>query len=252
MTDRIPTSHTEHDPLLIAAFTAGDLGGADLERAELLASGCPDCALLAADLRAIATATAALPPAVRPRDFSLRAEDAARFRRRGWRGLVRAFAGPGSGALKPLATGLTTIGLAGLLLAAMPTIQLGGSAAAPGGAGGPAAAASGDLPKSVDTVGGSSASDDQGREDYAAQSQPPAAIPVTGYGPAASPLLVDRGVADASTAPDVAQSPQPEVPAPVAPAVPAASPLVVLSGTFLIVGLGLFGLRWSARRLGDR
>lgn len=250
MTDRIPTSHTEHDPLLVAAFTAGDLGGADRERAELLASRCPDCALLAADLRAIATATAALPPAVRPRDFSLRAEDAARLRRRGWRGLVRAFAGPGSGALKPLATGLTTIGLAGLLLAAMPTIQIGGSAAAPGGAGGPAAAASGDLPKSVDTVGGSSASDDPGRENwYSAQSQPPALVPVAG--PAASPLRVDRGVADASAAPDVAQSPQPEIPAPVAPAVPAASPLVVLSGTFLIVGLGLFGLRWSARRLGD-
>jgi hypothetical protein len=31
----------------------------------------------------------------------------------------------------------------------------------------------------------------------------------------------------------------------------AASPLAVLSGSFLIVGLGLFGLRWSARRLGD-
>jgi hypothetical protein len=30
-----------------------------------------------------------------------------------------------------------------------------------------------------------------------------------------------------------------------------ASPLVVLSGSFLIVGLGLFALRWTARRFGD-
>lgn len=249
MTDRIPSSHAEHDPLLVAAFTAGDLGGADHERAELLAARCPDCALLAADLRAIATATAALPPAVRPRDFSLRAEDAARLRRRGWRGLVRAFAGPRSGALKPLATGLTTIGLAGLLLAAMPTIQIGGSAAAPG-AGAPAAAASGDLPKSVDTLGAPSASAGPGTEDYAAQSQRPAAVPVTR--PAASPLGFDRGAADASAVPGLAPSAEPQIPAPVAqaaPAAPVASPLVVLSGTFLIVGLGLFGLHWMARRL---
>jgi hypothetical protein len=28
-----------------------------------------------------------------------------------------------------------------------------------------------------------------------------------------------------------------------------ASPLVILSGAFLIVGIGLFGVRWTARRL---
>ena len=86
MTDRIPASHAEHDPLLVAALAAGDLEPAERELAEALASRCSDCALLAADLRAITAASAALPARTRPRDFSLRAEDAARLRRRAWRG----------------------------------------------------------------------------------------------------------------------------------------------------------------------
>jgi hypothetical protein len=242
MTDRIPASHAEHDPLLVAALAAGDLEPADRELATSLASTCAECALLEADLRAIATASAALPARTRPRDFSLRAEDAARLRRRGWRGLVRAFAGPRSGALRPLATGLTTLGIAGLLVAAMPAFPLGGSAAAPAPAQAPG---SSDTPKSVDT-----ASEDPGTAQYSGRSQPPL-NPVPARGPAGPSPERDRlDRLDGGAVESVGPSAQP-VAAPSAPVARAASPLVALSGTFLILGLGLFGLRWTARRLGD-
>jgi hypothetical protein len=236
MTDRIPASHAEHDPLLVAALAAGDLEPADRVLEERLAS-CPGCALLAADLRAIATATAALPPRTRPRDFSLRAEDAARLRRRGWRGFVAAFGGRRSGALKPLATALTTLGIAGLLLAALPAVPLGGSGAAQQGAGAPTGSSTDVNEVYTDTAGGATESGAPPRE-VADYSQQPGASgePVSVTGPVASPLEVD------------APSAQPGA---VAPPATSPSPLVVLSGTLLVVGLFLFGIRWTARRLSD-
>src|SRR5687768_2425734 len=103
MPDLLPAPHAEHDLPLIAAFAAGDLQPADRTTTEQLVASCPDCALLVDDLRAIAVATAALPARVRPRDFSIRPEDAARLGRRGWRGLVAALAGQRAAGLKPLA-----------------------------------------------------------------------------------------------------------------------------------------------------
>jgi hypothetical protein len=249
MTDRFPASHTDHDPLLIAAFAAGDLGPADREQAERLAFACAECALLEADLRAIATATAALPKPVRRRDFSLSAEDAARLRTHGWRGLVGALAGPRSAALKPLATGLTTLGIAGLLLAALPAIQLGGSAASPTGPAAPAAAASGgDLGSDTSGFGPAATSAPSRLRGFTAESAPPRdSVPVSR--PAASPFATGQEGGDEGPAElDGAQSGQPEPPAAVGRA---PSPLAVLSGAFLVLGLGLFGLRWTARRLGD-
>jgi len=240
MTDRFPASHAEHDLLLVAAFAAGDLGEADRERAELLASTCAECALLAADLRAIATATAALPPRTRPRDFALRPEDASRLQGRGWRRLLGLLAGPRAAALRPLATGLTTLGIAGLLLAALPPIQLGGAASAPTGVLAPAAAPSGAERDSADASGTPAPTAAPGRLDwYSARSG----------APNASPLAVDTaGGDDPPGVPDQATPAQPEVTVPV---VRGPSPLAVLSGAFLALGLGLFGLRWTARRLTD-
>ena len=252
MTDRFPASHTDHDPLLIAALAAGDLGPADREQAELRASSCRECALLEADVRAIATATAALPKPARRRDFSLSAEDAARLRRRGWRGLVGALAGPRSAALKPLATGLTTLGIAGLLLAALPAIQLGGSAARPTGPTGPAApaaaASGGDLGSDTSGFGPADTTAPSRLRGLTAESAPPRdSVPVSR--PAASPFAAGQEGADEGPAEtDGAPSGQPE---PTLPVARAPSPLAVLSGAFLVLGLGLFGLRWTARRLGD-
>jgi anti-sigma factor RsiW len=245
MTDRFPDPHAQHDPLLVAALAAGDLATADRELAESLTSRCTDCALLEADLRAITAASAALPGRTRPRDFTLRAEDAARLRRRGWRGVVRAFAGPGAGALRPLATGLTTLGIAGLLVAAMPAFPLGGSAGTPA----LSAAASPDVPKVLDAAGGPEATSSPDRDNqYSGASQAPDR-PITGRGGSLQRDRLDGS--QGSNAGNPTSSGQPGVVAPSAPGSRTASPLVILSGTFLILGLGLFGLRWTARRLGD-
>lgn len=110
--------HGRHDELLVAALAADDLAGAERDRALAQLAGCIECRTLYDDLRAIAAATAALPAPVRTRDFRLRPADVARLdRRRPWSGLLDALLGSG-GIGRPLATGLTALGLAGLLIAA--------------------------------------------------------------------------------------------------------------------------------------
>ncbi len=132
---RATSDHARHDALLIAAHAAGDLEGVERSRAEQLVAACHECTALERDLRAIALATTAanLPVPPRPRSFTLEPTDAARIRPSGWRGLIRRFASPDLSFTRPLAAGLTTLGLAGLLVAAMPggLSSLGGSAAAP-------------------------------------------------------------------------------------------------------------------------
>jgi hypothetical protein len=129
-----PTSHDRHDPLLVAALAAGDLAATDRVHATELIRTCTDCATLHDDLVAIARATATVPPPIttRPRDFRLSPEQAARLRPSGWRRLVGAFAGPRLAFTRPLGIGLTTIGLAGLLLSNVSLGFLGGSASTAG------------------------------------------------------------------------------------------------------------------------
>lgn len=125
-----PTSHDRHDPLLVAALAAGDLAATDRVHATEQIRTCAECATLHDDLVAIARATATVPPPVttRPRDFRLTPEQAARLRPSGWRRVVGAFAGPRLAFTRPLGIGLTTIGLAGLLLGNVSLGFLGGSA----------------------------------------------------------------------------------------------------------------------------
>jgi hypothetical protein len=134
MKDRFPTPHAEHDLLLVAAVVDRDPTAADRLAAERQIATCPSCAELAADLRAIALAAAALPAAERTRDFTLRPQDAARLRPRGWQRLAAAFGAARLEVLRPLGAGLATVGVAGLLLATLPAIQLpmGASGAATG------------------------------------------------------------------------------------------------------------------------
>jgi hypothetical protein len=131
VSDVQPTSHADHDALLVAALAAGDLAGTDRDHATALIETCPDCMTLHDDLVAIARATAVVPPpiATRPRDFRLTREQAARLRPSGWRRAVGAFAGPRLAFTRPLGITLTTIGLAGLLITNIP-IGLGSSAGA--------------------------------------------------------------------------------------------------------------------------
>jgi hypothetical protein len=61
-----------------------------------------------------------MPVSPRPRDFTLTAADAERLRVRGWRRLLSAIGSTHDVFSRPLAIGLTTLGLAGLLVATIP------------------------------------------------------------------------------------------------------------------------------------
>ncbi|HEU0235937.1 MAG TPA: hypothetical protein VFR14_05795, partial [Candidatus Limnocylindrales bacterium] len=218
--------------------------------ADELVAGCSACADLAADLRALARATHDLPPADRPRDFFLTPADAERLRPRGLRRLLAAFAAP-TAPIRPLATGLTTLGVAGLLLAALPGIlPIGGAASMPLAAVGDSVApqeAEGEPPAAAPSsapepgTGASQGRDTSGSsDDYTSGSGGTPTGENSGEGGS-----TDGGVRLDSDddAPGfdllaLADDGGPSV-------------LIVLSGSFLIVGLGLFALRWTGRRLGS-
>ncbi len=129
--------HAQHDHLLVVSLAAGDLTGNDRDRAAAQIAACAECALLHDDLLAIARATAVLPAAVRPRDFQLTPEQAARLRPGGWRRFIAAFASPRLAVTRQLGVGLTTLGIAGLLVSTIGSMSLGLGGLA---AGAPAAA----------------------------------------------------------------------------------------------------------------
>lgn len=110
-----PIAEAEDHAAHMVALDAGDLAGAELLAAESLAASCAGCAALVHDLAAIRGAMTALPVPLRRRDYRLTAEDAARLRPSGWRRLLEWLAAPGS-TVRPLATGLATLGVVGLLL----------------------------------------------------------------------------------------------------------------------------------------
>lgn len=125
-----PAVQAEDHAALIVAFDAGDLASAEILVAESLAASCRGCAALVHDLAAIRGAMTALPVPPRRRDYRLTVEDAARLRPSGWRRLLDWLAAPGS-TVRPLATGLATLGVVGLLL----TSGLPGTLSGFGGAG---------------------------------------------------------------------------------------------------------------------
>ena len=259
-----PTSHARHDPLVVAALAAGDLAGTDRDHATALIQTCADCATLHDDLIAIARATASVPPpiATRPRDFRLSPEQAARLRPAGWRRVVGAFASPRLAFSKPLGIGLTTIGLAGLLIGNIPLgFGLGGSAAsAPAfGATGAAAAAS----ESNQSVRGS-AGDVTGEVSVPAASSGvnPDRAPAGSVAPSGYSAQI-TGSSGASTGPAAAGSPKIAAPVPAAqpsdqrllannqPTIPApiTDPRTLIFAAAIVVGLGLLVLRRVARRV---
>ena len=115
--------HAAHDRAVVAALAARDpdVTGDERQAAQALVAACTECARLHADLVALATAlpTAATPR--RPRDFTLTAADAERLRGRGWRAWLRRIGSSRDTITRPLALSLTTLGLAGLLVATRPT-----------------------------------------------------------------------------------------------------------------------------------
>jgi hypothetical protein len=129
-------SHSSHDLVQVAALAADDLDGAERTVTKAIVASCSACRLLFDDLRSIAQATAALPQVPRTRDFRLTGADAARLRPGGWRRFLAAFSGARLAIPRSVAIGLTTVGVAGLVFSAIPSVGLGlaglgSSAAAP-------------------------------------------------------------------------------------------------------------------------
>jgi hypothetical protein len=121
--DRI--DHAGHDPLRVAE--AADRGG----RLAPVLDLCTRCVRLYGDLVAVNAALpmSAVPP--RPRSYTLTVDDARRLRPLGWRGWWSAVGSAHDAVTRPLAIGLTTLGVVGLLLTAAPTLSFGSGAASP-------------------------------------------------------------------------------------------------------------------------
>ena len=237
-----PAAHATHDAALIAALAARPTDLSDLEGAAArdLVGTCTGCADLLADLLTLQVALPATSTPRRPRDFTLTADDVDRLRG-GWRRMLGFFGSARDGFTRPLAAGLTTLGLVGLLVATVPSITSSGGAATlstvgaaiPNGAAGaaPAPAEAASAAPSMEAATGS--------DRVAAQAEPDATKldqESTFSGAAELDSSSERDVAgDAGIA--------------IRSDASGLSVLFVVAGVMLIVGLGLFLLRWSARRL---
>jgi hypothetical protein len=265
-------NHDRHDRFLVAALAAGDLETQALTDAEELVASCSDCAELLADLRSIAAATAALPLLPRSTDFRLSPETAERLGARGWRGLLVQLADSRFGFSRPLAVGLTTLGLVGVIAGSIP-----------GAMGG---ASSGGAPF-LPAIGNDSAVSSQ-RNGAAGAPAPPASAVPGARQPLASPLTVSLGSpAPTSVVPGPTSAPGPTSQAEIdqSPSAPPSSlfggyvaaspppakvaerpsgdllsssgtsgppPLLLASLVLLLIGLGILGAQWAATRLTNR
>jgi hypothetical protein len=130
--------HAAHDLLRVAE--AVDRG----VRPAPVIEFCARCADLYRELVALTAALPLAAPPARPRDFTLSALDARRLRVRGWPAWWSQVGSSRDAVTKPLAVGLTALGLAGLLATGAPSlismagatgaaasIELGAAAASP-------------------------------------------------------------------------------------------------------------------------
>jgi hypothetical protein len=229
-----PTSasvHAAHDLTLIAALAARtpDLSEGQSGAAREQLAACGACTDLLADLVALQTALPTTSTPARPRDFSLTSADAARLRGGGWRRFLGFFGSARDNISRPLAIGFTTLGIAGLLVAALPSMSAGGGASILSSVGAPiqqAAPAPAEVSESnrlsVSADPGSSLTD----EGVFAGGNPDELGSAGGRDIAGDGGLL--GLRDDASG---------------------LSAVFVLAGTLLIAGVGLFALRWSARRL---
>jgi hypothetical protein len=277
---RIAAGHPAHDTMLVAALVDRSMAAAERDAAQRMVDTCRLCAELHADLLALRTATRALPTPPRPRDYYLSAADAERLRPSGLRRWITAIGSSRDAFTRPLAIGLTTLGIVGLLVSGAPLVSFGGATSSAAGAPGAAAATQPAASRPAFDVavpaasagagvgaGGAAAEGTGAPNADAAGSAAPVRAPVPivpGLPPAASAgpangsaeFLGDQGVgtsgAKASAPipgrqPDVAVAAPGQQPAEPAPGVP---PVVAVSVILLAGGLGLFLLRWMGRRVG--
>ena len=223
--------HERHDPLLIAGHAAGDLTGRDADTAVALVRDCPACATLETDLRALATTVHDLPASARPRDFRLTPADAAKLRRDGWRRVRDVVRGDAFRLARPVGAGLASLGFAGLVFAS----TIGAEAPVTPGSSSTGAGILEEVGPARDTAG---AAENGGTQADGGFSSPATldAQQVTG----------ERGAVD----PD-AEEPTDTAAGQTAAAAEPNEAIIVVSGSLFIVGIGLFGARWTSDRLGD-
>jgi len=280
--DMLDTSaHATHDTMLVASLADHSLAVPERDLAEALVATCGLCAALHLDLVALADATRAMPTPPRPRDYTLSAADAARLRPGGWRRWIAALGTSRDMFSRPLAVGLTTLGLAGLLVATVPSVLQGQGATSLSAVGrdvGAASDAQGRVTEVAPEVGAGGAAPGAAAVPSGGAAPGAAAVP-SGAAPlpdnALTPSLAPVGSSAPQTggqailgsaAPgqgDTAGSSSKGAPAASDPAFDAGtptvertvdrdpigiSPMILVSGALLLAGLGLFLLRRTARR----
>lgn len=225
--------HASHDETLVASLVARPL---DLEPAASAAARasverCDACRALHDDLVALALALPATSTPTRPRDFTLTDGDAARLRRSGWRGFLRRIGSARDTLTRPLAMGLTTMGIVGMLVASVPGAMTTGAASAPVDDAARATAIAQEAP----APGGSL---EQVEIDEPALPAGDGNL-FEGAGDAGGGAGEGEGTIAAPAPEELAVRDDPT----------GLSVLFVLAGAMTIAGFGLFALRWSARRL---
>lgn len=246
-----PPNHSDHDRLLIASFADRSVSETDRSLAGAQIAGCGACARLHSDLVALAAATRSLPTPARPREFTLTPEDADRLRIRGWRRILSIFGSAGDAFSRPLAIGLTTLGLAGLLVGTVPALVPMGAPASMSTAGAPQERAAGE--GAAGAAPGAAALPPEPLE-------APAPTQPADPGDAAAsslPAALDPLLAEASEEPDQlfagAENTQldgePDATRDLFGGEPTGpSPMLIVALLLLLSGLALFVLRWAGRR----
>jgi len=259
-------AHTSHDTILVASLVDRSVAAHDRDAAETLVATCGLCAALHTDLLALAAATRSMPTPARPRDYALTADDAARLRPGGWRRWLAAFGSSRDAVSRPLAVGLTTLGLAGLLVATVPSVLTGlpavgfgssetilSTVGAPVSQGNPEVG----VDRSAPVAGAAAAAPSMEGVLPDAAATPPAkggvtvAGPISTDAPSAAPAFgaqtndAAKGSGAESAPTDATASPQDTV----VGGAGGIAPMILVSGALLMVGLGLFLIRWGARRL---
>jgi anti-sigma factor RsiW len=245
--------HAAHDTELIAAHLDGTLDRRDETRVHEWLASCATCAAIRTDIEALAMATRSLPAATRSRDFTLSADQARHARAGGWRRIVAAIGSPRDALSRPLAVGLTTLGLAGLLIATVPSI---GSFGSLGGAASASSAPAVETTQGDDSRGvllaplANPLPDDTsspGANDYGvAQPVPSPAAALPAASAAAGAITGSSAEPQRDTVAESAQT-QPATSGQSG----GPSALTVASLALLLAGLALALVRWGARRLGD-
>jgi hypothetical protein len=240
-------AHAAHDLTIVAALATRDRDldptTDDAARAQL--ASCTACADVLADLVALQTALPATATPARPRDFRLTDADAQRLRRTGWRRFLGTIGSARDGVSRPLAIGLTTLGLAGLMVATLPSMFMASGPAtmlAPVGA---------PVEQAQPAAGG--AGDAYGTDRITMTGEPAPSDVVTGEAAASAAAsgTADGGVFSGANPDEVGGRLEAtgEGAAALRDDASGTSVLFVVAGALLIAGIGLFGLRWSARRL---